>query len=76
LHQRLLRELRAFLGLLRIEQNELLNLLQLFEELFHGKIAPSGFGLAMQSPKSATQESPLLTETYIAPSGFAAGHHR
>src|SRR5439155_6178314 len=39
--------MRAFLALPRLEQNELLNLLQLFEELFHGKIAPSGFGLAM-----------------------------
>src|SRR5207244_8173122 len=39
--------MRAFLALPRIEQNELLNPLQLFDELFHGKIAPGGFGLAM-----------------------------
>ena len=39
--------MRAFLALPWVEQNELLNLLQLFEELFHGKIALSSFGLAM-----------------------------
>jgi hypothetical protein len=52
LHQSLLREdigsaRGTFLALPWLEQNKLLYLLQLFEELFHRKIAPSGFGLAM-----------------------------
>jgi hypothetical protein len=41
------RVVRAFLALPWVEQDELLNLPQFFDELFHGKIAPGGFGLAM-----------------------------
>src|SRR5437879_13480172 len=48
--------MRAFLALPRIEQNELLNVLQLFDELFHGKIAPGGFGLAMHILQQRTAQ--------------------
>jgi hypothetical protein len=39
--------MEAFLPLPWIEQDELLNPLQLLDELFSGKIAPSGLGLPM-----------------------------